>query len=176
MTADVFPWDQFGLAVIAGCLIVFVLAALKRRWTIWAMLAGLANLPFAFMNAAAPFRGALDPEYVGYGMGMVRAAPGAEVAAFAGFMLVGGLVSALIAVLNQPGARNYLIVGFNSVVLLITTPSLLDSAANGFRGVRVEFGEYLQFAGFSAFAFEFALITLPVIYSLMWAWGRASKS
>jgi hypothetical protein len=173
MTADMVDWSVVGFSVMGISFLIFGLAAFKRQWTVWALLAGLANLPFPMINAAAPFRGALDPDYAGYVMGMVHASPGIEVAVFAGFMLVMGLTSATLAVLNKPGERNYLIVGFNAIVLLVTVPPLLTAFGNNFAGYRIEFGEYLQFHGISAFAFEFALITLPIIYSAMWAWRKA---
>jgi hypothetical protein len=169
-------WAVIGFSVMGVSLVAFGLAVLKRQWTIWALLAGFANLPMAFIHAVAPFRGWLDPDYAGYSMGIIRADPGIEVTSFTGILLVGGVVSAVICVLNKPGRRNDFVIGSNLFVLLLTVPTLIDTLLRTPDSFRIEFGEYLQFAGFSAFLFEFALLTVPLGYSALWAWKKAKQT
>jgi hypothetical protein len=169
-------WAVIGFTVMGTSLLAFATALLKRQWTIWALLAGLANLPMAFIHAVAPFRGWLDPDYAGYSMGIIRADPGIEVASFTGLLLVSGVVSAIICALNKPGRRNDFVIGSNLLVLLLTVPTLIDTLLRTPDSFRIEFGEYLQFAGFSAFLFEFALLSVPLTYSALWAWKKAGAS
>lgn len=167
-------WSYVGFTVMGVCALVFVAFALKRQWTIAALLVALLQMPIALVNSAAPFRGALDPTYPGYIQGLVHADKGIEVALFAGAMLLGGLACACIALLNRAGPRNYFIVGFDALLLLTLAPASLSGVAErGLQGSRVEFGHYLQFGGLAAFLFEFGLLLAPPAIGLLWAWRRA---
>lgn len=137
---------------------------------------GLLHLPITFVNAAAPFRGALDPTYPGYVQGLVRADAGSEVGIFAFIMLAGGLASACIAVLNRPGARNIVIVVFDSLLLLTLAPATIgDAAERSISGFSVAFGEALQFSGVPAFLFLAGLLIMPPLIGLLWALRRANE-
>jgi hypothetical protein len=167
-------WGNVGMVVMAISAVVFVVFAWRRQWTLGALLVGIIHLPMAFINAAAPFRGALDPNYVGYNFGLVRAAPGIEVGLFALCMLLGALASSCIIVLNRPGPRNYFVVAFDSFVLLFMVPATLgQAAAKGLQSFRMEFGEYLQFGGIPAMLFELGLIAVPMTIGIVWAMRRA---
>lgn len=168
-------WGVFGLVVVGICSAIFIVFAAKRQWTLAALVVGLLHLPIAFVNCAAPFRGTLDPEYVGYNQGLIHADKGLEVGIFAFSMLLGGLACACIAVLNHPGPRNYFIVAFDAFLLLTLVPATLSGlATEGFEAFRVEFGEYLQFGGVAGFIFEVALLVTSPIIGIIWAWRRAS--
>lgn len=168
-------WPNVGLAVMGVCLLVFIFFALKRQWTITALVVGVLHLPIAFINAVAPFRGLLDPAYPGYVQGLVHADRGVEVALFALTMLLGAVACACIAVLNRPGPRNYFIVGFDALLLLTLAPeSFGDLATQGVNGFHVGFGEYLQFSGLPAFLFEAGLLLAPPTIGCVWALRRAA--
>jgi hypothetical protein len=169
-------WATVGFVNMAIGLVVFAVFAWRRQWTMGALLVGVIHLPIAFVNCAAPFRGFLDPTYVGYNFGLVHAAPGIEVGMFALSMLLGGLASACIIVLNRPGARNYFVVAFDAFVLLFMVPATLgEVAAKGMQSFRMEFGEYLQFGGLPAMLFELGLLAVPMIIGIFWAMRRAKE-
>lgn len=169
-------WLWIGLPVIAIIFGVFVKAVAKRQWTISALVIGFAHLPLAMMHAAAPFRGSLDPNYVGYISGMVHAAKGFEVFVFASFMLIGATASAVIIVQNRAGLPNAFVLMFDSLVLLLfATPIIGHFLAGDFDDSRVEFGEYLQFGGTSAFLFEFLLIAVPFLAGAIWSWRKLQE-
>lgn len=170
-------WANVGFAVMGLCALVFIACAVKRQWNVAALLVGLLHLPMAFVNAAAPFRGALDPTYPGYIQGLVHADRGAEVAIFAFAMLASALACACIAVLNRPGPRNYFIVAFDTFLLLTLVPSTIGGAIErGLASFNVGFGDYLQFGGFPALLFELALLIAPPAIGIVWAWKRAGAA
>lgn len=169
-------WATVGIVNMAIGMVVFIAFAWRRQWTMGALLVGFIHLPIAFVNCAAPFRGFLDPNYVGYNFGLIHANPGIEVGMFALSMLLGGLASACIIVLNRPGARNYFVVAFDAFVLLLMVPATLGQAmTKGLGSFRVEFGEYLQFGGMPAMLFELCLLGLPMIIGIFWAMRRAKE-
>ncbi|MGE0597089.1 MAG: hypothetical protein AB7P07_12050 [Hyphomonadaceae bacterium] len=170
-------WASVGFGVMGLCTLVFIACAIRRQWTIAALIVGILHLPMAFVNAAAPFRGALDPTYPGYVQGLVHADRGAEVAIFAFAVLASALACACIAVLNRAGPRNYFIVAFDAFMLLTLIPSTLGGAAeNGLASFNVAFGDYLQFGGLPALLFELALLIAPPAIGITWAWKRASAT
>lgn len=167
-------WVTVGMVNIAIGMIVFLAFAWRRQWSIGALLVGLIHLPIAFVNCAAPFRGFLDPNYVGYNFGLIHANPGIEVGIFALSMLLGGLACACILVLDRPGPRNFFVVAFDAFVLLLMVPATLGKATDmGLGSFRVEFGEYLQFGGMPAMLFELGLLGVPMIIGIAWALRRA---
>jgi hypothetical protein len=167
-------WSMVALAVAGACVLVFGACAWRRQWSVAALLVGLAHLPIAFVNAAAPFRGALDPGYAGYSLGLVRAAPGAEVAIFSGAVLLGALASACIVVLNRPGPRNHFVLAFDAFLLLLLVPGAVATLqALRIDSIRIEFGEYLQLSGLPAFLFQAGLLLAPPLVGAAWAWRRS---
>ncbi len=169
-------WTLVGFPVMAVALSVFVYYACKRQWSWPALLIGAAHLPLAFMHAVAPFRGVLDPSYPGYGSGLIRATNSFDIFVFSSLMLIGATLCAVIAVQNRPGIRNAFIVAFDAMVLiLLATPVIGQLLSGEFTNTRVEFGEYLQFGGFSAFLFEFSLIAVPFAAGLLWAWKKMNQ-
>ncbi len=167
-------WPQVGAGVALVCAIVFIAAAMKRQWSVAALLVAILHLPITLVHVVAPFRGALDPTYPGYVQGLVHADKGIEVAIFTSFMLFGGLACVCIALLNRGGPRNYFMVGYDSLLVLTLLPASLGAlATRGFAGFNVAFGEYLQFSGFPAFLFEVLLLLTPPVIGIVWAWRRA---
>ncbi len=168
-----FNWLNIGYPMIAFAIVVFLFFAAKRTWTIGALLIGLAHIPLALTHSVAPFRGLLDPNYAGFSNGIVRATYPVEIFLFTGFIFVGAMICAIMAVQNRPGLRNGFIVMFDFIVLLLfAMPVAARYFAGGFDTARVEFGEYLQFGGFSAFAFELAVLALPFVFGIVWAWRK----
>ncbi len=166
-------WLNAGYPIMALAIGVFLFFVVKRTWTIGSLLIGLAHIPLALTNSVAPFRGLLDPDYVGYANGIIRATYPVEIFLFAGFMFVGALICAIMAVQNRPGLRNGFIVMFDFIVLLLfAMPIIARFFAGGFDTARVEFGEYLQFGGVQAFMFEFTVMALPFMFGIVWAWRK----
>ena len=166
-------WGVFGAVVSLVLLAIFGAAAWRRQWTWAAMGVALLHLPITLTHCVAPFRGSLDPGYVGYNLGLIHADPGIEVGLFAAVMLVGGLASACVAVLDRPGPRNAIIAAYDAWVLLILLPpNLATIVAKGPASYRFELGEYVQLAGFPAMSVEVGLLLVPPMIGLAWAVRR----
>ena len=103
MTAADIYWPYVAIALGAAATIPFVCFMLQRRWTWIALIAGVANLVIVFLNGAAPIRGALDPNYVGYGFGFLHADKGLAVTLIAGSVVIACALSASIAIRNRSG-------------------------------------------------------------------------
>jgi CspA family cold shock protein len=60
-------WPYVGFAVAGLAALPALYFFFQRRWSWLALLVALANLVIVLINGAAPVRGAIDPNYVGYG-------------------------------------------------------------------------------------------------------------
>ena len=67
---------------------IFLFYAIRRRWTRLGLLIGIANMVLVSLNVVAPFRGLLDPRYVGYNFFLISIPPGFGVTLVAGSMLL----------------------------------------------------------------------------------------
>lgn len=169
-------WGLFGAVVSLGLLAVFGWAVTRRQWSWPALAVGLLQLPIVLSHCVAPFRGALDPAYVGYKFGLIHAAPGVEVALFAGVMLLAGLASACLVVLNRPGPRMALVAAYDGWLLLFLLPANLHAMlSQGLSAYRFELGEYVQYAGLPAMLIEVGLLLIPPAIGLAWAVRRLEK-
>ena len=168
-----FNWLLIGGPVIGGTLLLFVIAAAKRQWTIASLIVGIAHLPVAFIHAVAPFRGVLDPAYPGYSAGIIRAEAPFAILIFTGSVLLGAIACSLIATLNKKKSYVSFVVGYDlTMLILFAAPVVAVFLEGGFRTSRVEVGEYLQFGGVGAFIFEFALLAAPFLLGLLWGISR----
>lgn len=172
-------WDSFivGIAVMVISVLIFVVYARKRQWTTAALLVGLIHLPVPLGVNDTPFRAALDPTYSGWPpYGLIHADKGIALVLFSLAILVGGVASACIAVLNRPGERNYFIVAYDSFLLLIWLPFSIANVTEGtLERFQIEFGETVV-RGFPAMLFQVSIVLVPPIIGVLWAWRRAKAS
>ena len=162
------------LTTAAGLIYLAVLAVFiaKRQWTWPAMGVAIGNFFYVLLHLAAPFRGALDPNYVGYSAGLLAVAAGPMVTVVTGGIVIAALASACIALLNRPGPRMAIITITDTLLLsVIALPSLLEGlkVPDEFR---IELGEYLQIPGTAAILIVGSLFVVPTVSGIIWSARR----
>lgn len=162
------------LTAAAGLIYLAVLTVFiaKRQWTWSAMGVAIGNFFYVLLHLAAPFRGALDPNYVGYNAGLLTVAAGPMVTFVAGGIAIAALASACIALLNRPGPRMAIITITDTLLLsVIALPSLLEGLKAPDE-MRIELGEYLQIPGIAAVLIVGSLFVLPMVAGIIWSARR----
>ena len=171
-----FNWLYLGFAIWAGMWAVFAWVALGRRWSWFSMLVGVANMIVAMLHAVAPFRGALDPEYVGYRFLLLEASPGIGVTAVAGPILVLSFCCALIAVGDRRGAPMRLLEVWNAALAVIIGGPLLFALVTEPTSFSINLGEYVSIPWFIGLPLLLALVVLPFALAVPWAHRRAAST
>jgi hypothetical protein len=166
-------WLYVGAISAAVYLTIFGFYAYKRRWTLAAMGVALTNLFFVMLNIVAPIRGALDPNYAGYNIGVLHVPAGIAVTLVSGTIVVIALISANLALLNRSGRDMLFIAGVDLVLLLtLALPELIEGVTRP-ENYRIELGEYLQLPGLVAVLMVGLLVFLPLMASISWALKRS---
>lgn len=162
-------WAVFALAVTALLAIAWAMLLRKRRWSWPGLIASIGCLVTAGLNSAAPFRGVLDPDYVGYSFGLASARPGFAVTLVAGAIFLASAASALIAVGRSAG-RLLWFVGATCAALcvVIGLPTLLQAIRDP-AGNAIELGEYLAIPGWAGSLILILLVAVPFVVGLVWA-------
>jgi hypothetical protein len=122
------------------------------------------------MTTAAPFRGLLDPNYVGYSFGLLHAARGWSVTLAAGSVLALGLAAAFLLLRQGRGATIFAgAVGL--YFLLCLAPPVLTTLFTDPTAFEIQFGEYLTVPGNIAVVPVLAVLTG---YATAAIWGAAA--
>jgi hypothetical protein len=138
----------------------------------------VATLPFLYllMNGAAPIRGALNPNYVGYGFGFVTADKDFGVTIAAGALILASAVAAWLAVRNRAGLSMLVV----AAVCLFHVVNIGFPFADAIRSdptqMRIQFGEYLAIPYAVAIPAIAALLILPFLLAVPWALRRAFEA
>jgi hypothetical protein len=161
-------WAYFAVAVSAVLVLAWIVAAVRARAALPGWVAGAALLLVATLNTAAPVRGAIDPNYVGYNFGYLSADRGLMVTLVAGGALVLALAGAFAALGRGRIAR--VVVAISSLAFLINlgVPLLVGAIADIDSNV-IQFGEYLTIPGLVSTALMFALCVVPFVIGLWWS-------
>jgi hypothetical protein len=77
-------WALFALSIAGVMTGIWILVLVKSRRSFMSIYVSFAFLLLAAMNSAAPIRGYVDPNYVGYGFGLLHATRGLSVTLMAG--------------------------------------------------------------------------------------------
>lgn len=176
MTADDIYWPYVAFATGAAAIIPFVCFAHARRWTWIALIVGVACLIVVVVNGAAPVRGALDPNYIGYSYGFLRADKGIAVTLVAGTVVFFSALSSWIAIRNRPGPAMLIVAATSAFHLVNAGFPLLDGLLADPKAVEIQFGEYLTVPYTVAIPAIIALMILPFLLGLPWALGRALET
>lgn len=167
-------WAWFALGVSAVLLVLWILRARAAKAGLAAGVVGFAHLLVAGMNSAAPVRGYVDPDYVGYGFGLLAADRGLAVTATAGAVWLTAVLGAFLALSagRVAQAATALTSALFAVVigLPLAQDALADPAAN-----RIQFGEHLTVPGVAATALMLVLLVLPFAFGAVWAGRRALR-
>ena len=136
----------------------------------------LGNMVYVLLNLAAPFRGVMDPAYVGYRVGLFDVAPGFGVTLAAGLIVIVGLGAACIAASGGYGLRMRLLAG--AEVFLLATIGLPEtySVVTNLNAYAIELGEYVRIPGLLAGLIVILLLVAPLVYGLLWSIRRIGLS
>ncbi len=158
-------WLYVGLPLMGIYLIWFAYLLLKRQYTRPLLFFALAHLPYLLVNVVAPFRGAIDPEYAGYSLGLIQLPAGPLVPLVVGGIVISSLFLASKALLNRmEGLWTFAFVFDLLLVITVAAPLLIGVLSN-LSASRIELGEYLQISGFGVSLLILAIFTVPTIYA-----------
>lgn len=161
-------WALFGLSVTAALFALWLISAVRARAPWQAIVVGLAFVLVAGVNSAAPVRGLIDPNYIGYAFGVFTAEKGVAVTIVAGGVFVSAAAGAFAALRRGRPAKT--VVALLCVVFLGTVGApLLTGAIADIDGNSIQFGEYLTIPGALSTALLFALVVFPFAAGLLWA-------
>ncbi len=161
-------WFQIALALNVVYWAVFFYLLSRRRWNVPALAVGVFHMLFAAVVSVAPIRSLLDPDYIGYGLGVLHFEKRAVVLP-AALVLGWALAAAWVAVGKGRGRWMRLVmVGDLFFALSMGVSILLDNSQNW----KFQLGEHFTATGAAGLLILLGLFTLPFIASAVWAAGR----
>ena len=161
-------WFQIALALNVVYWAVFFYLLSRRRWNAPALAVGVFHMLFAAVVSVAPIRSLLDPDYVGYGLGIIHLEKRA-VALPAALVLGWALAAAWVAVGKGRGRWMRLVmVGDLFFALSMGVSILLDDPRNW----KFQLGEHFTASGSAGLLILLGFFTLPFIASAIWAASR----
>ena len=166
-------WMWLGLTVFASAVAVTLISARRGSWGAAALLVAILNLLIAGMNSSAPFRGLLDPDYVGYRFGMIVARDPVPVFAMAGAVLIAASVAAIVAASNRFGRLMFIVAIVDGLILANLLGSLMAGLSAGIYDFEIQFGEYLTIPSNVGLFLVISVIAGPLLAATFWALRRA---
>ncbi len=161
-------WFQIALVLNVVYWAVFFYLLTRRRWSITALAVGIFHMVFAAVVSVAPIRSLLDPDYIGYGLGVLHFEKRA-VALPAALILGWALAAAWIAVGKGRGRWLRLVmVGDLFFALGMGVAILLDDSQNW----KFQLGEQFTATGVAGLLVLLCFFTLPFVASAIWAASR----
>jgi hypothetical protein len=160
---------------MVAAVVAVLLCAQRGRWNVGAMFVATVNLLIAGLNSVAPFRGPLDPGYIGYTFGWFSAGRGLAVTAVAGSILLATGVAACLAARNRRGPGMAWVAAVDAVLCASLVGALLAERLN-LENFKLQFGEYLTIPGLVGLATIVSLIVLPLGASTLWAFRRRTRA
>lgn len=167
-------WAYEALGVSAVLLLVWLVAAFRARAGAPAAFVGFVHLLVAGLHSAAPIRGYLDPDYEGYGFGLLQAAPGLDVTITAGSVWIAALLGAFLALSKARLAMAWVAVSSAAFAVIIGAPLVRD-VLNNAEASKVQLGEYLTIPGVAAIALLLVVLVVPFVIGVFWAAGRVLR-
>lgn len=166
-------WALYGLGVTAVLLMLWFIQVFRRRPGIAAIVVSLAHLLVAGFCAAAPVRGYVDPNYVGFTFGYLHTGQGIETTLAAGAVFLSAVISTFIAVRNRPGAAMWFVVLTSAFFAVDLGRPWLQSTFTDMSQNEIQFGEYLTIPGPAATVLLFVAFILPFLLGVWWGARRA---
>jgi len=162
-------WFKIALALNVVYWIVFFYFLSRRRWNIPALGVGLFHMLFAAVVSVAPIRSLLDPDYVGYGVGVLQFEKRA-VALPDALILAWALAAAWIAIGKGKGPWMKLVMlGDLFFGLSMSIALVLDNPTNW----KFQLGEQFTAEGMTGLIILLGFFTLPFFVSAVWAAKRS---
>lgn len=168
-------WAAFALCVVALLFVLWLVVLTKSPRSFLSIYVSLGFLLLAGMNSAAPIRGFVDPNYVGYGFGLLRAEKGLPVTLMAGSVFLLALVSAFIAVRNRRTAAMWIVAATAAAFTVIQGWPWLSGVMSNPNANIIQFGEYLTIPGLIGSILIGALLVFPFLLGIPWAARRAQS-
>jgi hypothetical protein len=161
-------WFQIALVLNVIYWAVFLCLLSRRRWDIPALAVGILHMLFAAVVSVAPIRSLLDPDYPGYGLGVIHFEKRA-VALPAAIILGWALTAAWVAVGKGRGRWMRLImIGDFFLALSLAISIVLDDSQNW----KFQLGENFTAEGLTGLIILLGFFTLPFLASAIWAASR----
>ena len=166
-------WAVFGLSVSAVLVAIWLWLVSRRNWSGPGLYASLGCLIAACFNAAAPVRGAIDPNYVGYQFGVAASGKGTSVTMIAGTIFLFSALSAMLAASRDYGRALWIVAATCAAMFVIIGVPTLQQAVQDPAGNAIQFGEYLTVPGMAGSAVLIVLLTIPYAVGAVWAASAA---
>lgn len=167
-------WAWVALGASAVLLLVWTLVARRAKAGAPAAFVGLAHLIVAGLHSAAPVRGYLDPQYVGYGFGLLTADQGLAVTITAGAVWVVAVLGAFLALAKARAAMALVALSSLAFAVIIGAPLVRDLLIAPDTS-KLQLGEYLTIPGVAAIGLLLAILVLPFVIGFVWAAQRVLK-
>jgi hypothetical protein len=166
-------WLYFALAVSAIIVVALVALQHRKKASLSARFAALPHILVACLNSAAPVRGYVDPDYVGYGWGFLHAFRGLDVTLTAGAVFLTSLIAAALASRDRRGWTMWFVAAASAASgANIAAPMFASAIGGGFEEMRIQLGEYLTIPGVIAGPLILALLVGPFLFGMIWSLGR----
>jgi hypothetical protein len=165
-------WALFALSIAAVITAIWIFVLIKSRRSFMSIYVSFAFLLLAVMNSAAPIRGYVDPNYVGYSFGLLHAAKGLPVTFIAGSVFLVSAISAFFAARNRRGPEMWIVAVACSAFAINQGWPWLEGVIHDPAGNAIQFGEYLTIPGLVASALLGLLLVVPFVLGIPWAARR----
>ncbi len=169
-------WALFAFGVSGVLLLAWGWLTFKAKRSLASVYVSLGFLILAGMNSAAPIRGFVDPNYVGYGFGLLQAGKGLSVTLIAGSVFLAAAASALIAARNRPGPLMWIVAAVSLVFLVVQGWPWLQGVITDPSQNAIQFGEYLTIPGLVSSLLIALLLIGPFLVGVVWAPRRAMSA
>ncbi|HEY4070888.1 MAG TPA: hypothetical protein VGM04_04955 [Sphingomicrobium sp.] len=166
-------WAYFALAVSACLVLAWLWQVSRRRWDWVGLYVSVGCVIAACFNAAAPVRGLLDPNYVGYTFGFAEADKGVGVTLVAGAIFLSCAASALIAPSGRSGPPLWIVALTCAGMFLVVGVATIRDAVASPAANAIQFGEYLTVPGMMATTILLLSLTGPFAVGAVWAAARS---
>ncbi len=163
-------WLYVAGGVSGVALIAWLIALFRGRTGFIGAVVGFAHLVAGCLNSAAPLRSLVDPEYVGYGFGLLNGDKGLTVSAMATAVFLTALVGAFSALRGSREATLMTAVTSTLFLVVLGWPWLQDTLQG--KHMAIQLGEYATLSGPTSAALLFAALVLPFAIGVVWSLMR----
>ncbi len=162
-------WAIFALSVTAVLIVTWLFVLAKSPRSFASVYVSFGFLLLAGMNSAAPIRGYVDPDYIGYGFGLLRAEKGLPVTLLAGGIFLASASCTFLAARNRRDPSMWAVAAVALVFTVIHGWPWLQNAVTDPSSNIIQFGEYLTIPGAVGTALSGVLLVLPFLLGVPWA-------
>ena len=161
-------WFQIALALNVIYWAVFFYLLSRRRWNVPALAVGIFHMLFAMVVSVAPIRSLIDPDYIGYGLGVIHLEKRA--AALPAALILGWALAAAWVAVGKGSGRWMRLVMMGDLFFASSmgVSILLDDSQNW----KFQLGEHFTATGVAGLLILLGFFTLPFIASAIWAAGQ----